>query len=258
MWEKELASAIETGVSVIKPILEIYNSKFDVEIKDDNSPVTKADKLADKLIRKYLEKNYPTYAFLTEESIDDLSRLKNDYVWIVDPIDGTTDFVNKNGEFTINIALSYKHEAVVGVIIVPVTGEVYYASKGNGAYVKRGDTISKIHVSNKENELIVITSVAHTTEQEVELLTKYKSKIKSSIKLGASLKACRIAEGTADLCYRLSSGTKEWDTAACQCILEESGGLLVKPNGEPLSYNREDVRNREGFIMVNKKENILL
>ena len=111
MWEEQLEAAIEAGVKAIKGILEIYNSDFSVEIKDDNSPVTLADKNADKVIREYLHEKYPTYAFLTEESTDDVSRLDNDFVWIVDPVDGTKDFVAKDGGFTTNIALTYKHDS---------------------------------------------------------------------------------------------------------------------------------------------------
>lgn len=258
MWEKELNSAIEAGKSAIKYILEIYNSNFDVEFKNDNSPVTKADKISDKIIRDYLSKEYPTYSFLTEESFDDLTRLKNDYVWIVDPLDGTQEFITKNNQFTINIALSYKHKIVVGVILVPVTGEIYFASKGNGAFRIKNSVTENIHVSKKNDNLTVLMSVSHKVREEEIMLKKHSDVIKNSFEVGASLKACLIAEGTADLSYRLSSGTKEWDTAASQCIVEESGGLLVKPNGEPLSYNREDVYNREGFIIANKKENILL
>ena len=113
MWEEQLNAAIEAGVKAIKGILEIYYTNFSVEIKDDDSPVTLADKNADKVIREYLHERFPSYAFLTEESTDDKKRLENDFVWIVDPVDGTKDFVAKNGGFTTNIALAYKHEAVV-------------------------------------------------------------------------------------------------------------------------------------------------
>jgi len=258
MWERELESAIKAGDSAAKVILEIYNSNFKVEIKKDNSPVTEADKQSDSLIREYLGSIYPTYSFLTEESSDNLERLKNDYVWIVDPLDGTQEFVNRNRQFTINIALAYKHEVVVGVVVIPMTGEVYYASKGNGAFKKNNKGIERISVNNKINNLTVLSSVYHQNEREIELIRKHEDLIKNEIKVGASLKACLISEGKAELSYRLSNGTKEWDTAAGQCILEESGGLLIKPNGEPLKYNRQDVYNRDGFIMANKKENILL
>ena len=126
MWEKELQAAIEAGLKARIKIMEIYNKGFDVEIKEDDSPVTIADKTADKIIREHLHNAFPAHAFLTEESEDNEERLSNDYVWIVDPVDGTKDFVAKDGGFTTNIALAYKHELVVGVVVVPVTGEIYF------------------------------------------------------------------------------------------------------------------------------------
>ena len=135
MYERELEVALKAVNSVRELILEIYNSdNLGVEIKEDQSPVTKADKAADKKIREILSGAFPLYSLLTEESVDDKSRLKNDYVWIVDPIDGTKDFVAKNGEFTINIGLSHNHKAVLGVILIPVTGEIYYGVEGLGSF----------------------------------------------------------------------------------------------------------------------------
>lgn len=258
MWEEQLSCAIKAGLSVVEPVMEIYNRGFNVEIKEDNSPVTEADKLADKLIREFLQKNYPTYAFLTEESEDDKSRLENDYVWIIDPIDGTKDFVAKDGGFTVNIALSYKHEVVVGVIVAPATGDLYFASKGNGAFHQIDGKVSKIHVNDKIRNLTVLCSVFHENAAEMALIEKHKDVITSKRKVGSSLKGCQISEGLAEISYRMSAGTKEWDTAACQCIVEEAGGVFVKPDGSPIRYNREDVYNREGYVIVNRKENILL
>ncbi|NLB49928.1 MAG: 3'(2'),5'-bisphosphate nucleotidase CysQ, partial [Erysipelotrichia bacterium] len=119
MWEKELLAAIEAGKRASVKIMEIYRKGFDVEIKSDQSPVTEADKLADKIIYDYLRKEFPNHAFFTEESDDNLNRLKNDFVWIIDPVDGTKNFVARDDEFTTNIALAYKHEIVVGVVVVP-------------------------------------------------------------------------------------------------------------------------------------------
>ena len=195
MWEEQLNAAIEAGVKAIKGILEIYNTDFDVEIKDDNSPVTLADKNADKVIREYLHEKYPEYSFLTEESTDDKSRLNNDFVWVVDPVDGTKDFVAKDGGFTTNIALSYKHEAVVGVVVVPLTGEIYYAAKGLGAFYRHQGITKRIHVNDKLDNLIVYKSVFHSTKQEEVMYEKYKDKIAKIEKWGSALKPCRIAQG---------------------------------------------------------------
>ena len=258
MWEKELNAAIEAGLKARVKIMEIYNKGFDVEIKEDNSPVTMADKSADAIIREHLHKLFPEYAFLTEEAEDDLSRLDNDYVWIVDPVDGTKDFVAKDDQFTTNIALAYKHELVVGVVIAPATGDIYFASRGNGAYHRVGNEEKRIHVNDKLEDLIVLTSVFHFNEVEHKLIEKHSDKIKHVQKYGSSLKPCRIAEGLAEITYRMSAGTKEWDTGACQIIVEEAGGLFVEPDGGKITYNRKDVYNRKGYVVVNRKENILL
>lgn len=258
MWEKELNEAIIAAKKAQIEIMKIYNQGFDVEIKEDNSPVTMADKNADNIIREHLHNMFPDHAFLTEESEDNQERLSNDYVWIVDPVDGTKDFVARDGGFTTNIALAYKHEVVVGVVLIPVTGEIYFATKDGGAYHQIGEAIKKIHVNDKTEDLTVLKSVFHSNEKEAILIEKHSDKIKHIEKFGSSLKPCRIAEGLAEITYRMSAGTKEWDTAAFQIIVEEAGGLVLEPDGNRIKYNREDVYNRKGYIVVNRKENILL
>ena len=258
MWEEQLNAAIKAGIAAIEGILKIYNSDFDVEIKDDNSPVTLADKNADQVIRKILHAKYPNYAFLTEESEDDKSRLDNDYVWIVDPVDGTKDFVAKDGGFTTNIALAYKHEAVVGVVVVPLTGEIYYAAKGLGAFYRKDGVTKRIHVNDKLDNLIVYKSVFHTKPEDEAVIAKHMDKIAKIEKWGSALKPCRIAQGLGELTYRLTNGTKEWDTAASQVIVEQAGGIFLDLNKKRIMYNREDVYNRDGYIICNRIENFLL
>lgn len=261
--EQKYASYLKEMIAAARSartrILEVYNAGFDVEIKEDDSPVTKADKEADEIIRNHLANNFPTVAFLTEESIDDKKRLLNNYVFIVDPVDGTKDFVSKNGEFTTNIALCEDHEIVVGVVSIPVTGEIYYAVKGLGAYYIKDDDSEpvRIQVSDKLDDLTLFVSRFHKTRNELEMSTHFPqiTRIKER---GSSIKACHIAHGLGEVHYRFSSGTKEWDTAAIQVIVEEAGGIFVKPDGTRYSYNREDVYNREGYIICNRKENILI
>ena len=258
MWEEQLQAAIEAGVKAITGILQIYNSDFDVEIKEDESPVTLADKNADKVIREHLHAKFPTYAFLTEESEDDPSRLNNDFVWIVDPVDGTKDFVARDGGFTTNIALAYKHEAVVGVVVVPLTGEIYYAAKGMGAFYQKDGVITKIHVNDKLDNLTCYRSVFHSKQNEEDMIKKHSDKIKVIEKWGSALKPCRIAQGLGEITYRLSDGTKEWDTAASQVIVEQAGGIFLDTKGQRIMYNREDVYNRIGYVICNRIENFLL
>lgn len=258
MYERELRRVLEL-VEIIRPIiLEIYDSDFAVEIKDDKSPVTLADQLVDKKIREYLSAFYPNHAFLTEESEDDEKRLSNDFVWIIDPIDGTKNFVAKDGQFTVNIALAYKHEIVLGVIFAPIDNITYFATKGSGAYKVRNGLVSEIHVNNKLEDLTVITSKFHLKQSELDVIEKHKDKITKRLTIGASLKPCLIAEGKAEISYRFSSGTKEWDIAPAVIIVEEAGGLFVKPDGTRYTFNRKDVRNLEGYIIANRQENILL
>ncbi len=258
-YNLELNAMIEAGIKAREKILEIYNTGFDVEIKEDNSPVTLADKCADKMISTYLKERFPKYAMLTEESIDDKKRLENEYCFIVDPVDGTKDFVAKNGEFATNIALCRNHEIVVGVVVIPVTGEIYYAIKNQGAYYKKdiNSPSEKIHVSNKLDDLTLYISRFHATDKEMEQI-KLFPQISKVEQHGSSLKACYIAHGKGEIHYRLSAGTKEWDTAAIQIIVEEAGGLFIKPDGTRYTYNREDVYNREGYIITNCEKNILL
>lgn len=257
MWEKQLAAAIKAGELAKRRILEIYKNGFNVEIKPDNSPVTIADKDADQIIRSYLHEKYPDYAFLTEESADDKERLNNDYVWIVDPLDGTTNFVNKNNEFTINIALAYKHKIVVGVVIVPVTNEMYYATNHGGAFYSINGSVREIHVNHYRKNLRVLLSISHHGEAEEKKLAEYGSLIKSKTAKGAAIKLCLIAKGDAELSIRLNNGTKEWDTAAPQIIVKEAGGYFIKPDGEWMLYNRENVINTDGYYVANRKKNII-
>lgn len=259
MFEKELEAALCVVKDAMKNIMNYYTHGFHTEIKSDNSPVTEADKTTDKLIKDYLSKQFPKHAFLTEESEDDKSRLTNEYVFIIDPLDGTKDFVNKDDEFTCNIGLSYKNEAVMGVVGIPAKNEIYYAVKGNGAYkIDKDGNITRLHVSKKINDLTCLTSVFHLSKAEMELIDKHKDRIKYVTKRGSSIKACNIAEGSAEITYRLSDGTKEWDTCAFQIIVEEAGGYVLKLDGTPIKYNREDVYNRGGYIVINNKENFLL
>ncbi len=256
-FQKELQAMKEAAVLSSKIIKEVYESNFDVEIKDDNSPVTEADKKADAFIRSFLHERFPTYAFLTEESKDDLERLKNDYVFIVDPVDGTKEFVARNGEFTTNIALAYKHQVVAAVINAPILGYMYTALKDRGAYLEKADSKPiLIHVSDRDDQLRVLVSRSFKNEEEEKLINKNRDLISSVAERGAALKFGAIAEGTADLSYRMSARTKEWDIAAGVLIVKEAGGVVVKPDMSEYRFNRKDVYNHEGYIIANKLSNV--
>ena len=260
MWKEELEYSIETAQEAGKVILEIYNSPntLKVDLKEDRSPLTEADKASNSVILSRLRKFFPGYAILSEEEKDNYERLKNDYCFIVDPLDGTKEFIKRNDQFTVNIALSYKHEAVMGVIYVPVTKELYYASKGEGAYLRHANgSTQRISVSKNKDltSLRVVMSNSHNCAEMEELLKKYQ--LKNFLKIGSSLKGCMVASGKADVYYRFNP-TMEWDTAAMQCILEEAGGIFRQMDNNLMKYNRQNCINIKGFYAVNCKENIFV
>lgn len=260
MYEKELEAAIAAAKRAEIKIKEIYHTDFAVEIKGDDSPVTLADKTADMMIREDLARLFPEYGFLTEESVDTKERLTKKCIWIVDPVDGTKEFVSRNGQFTTNIALAVDHEVVVGVINVPMLDLLYYAVKGEGAYrLSKDGTRKRIHCSERDNELKTVRSISFFNEKEKSFYEKHKDKFAGeATPIGAANKFCVIAQGDYDFFYRMSSGTKEWDVAAGDLLIHEAGGAMVQPNGECFRYNREDVYNRDGYIIANKKSNLIL
>ena len=260
MWEREIEEMKNAALLAEKKILEVYHSTFKVETKSDDSPVTEADKAADKIIKDYLKERFPDYAFLTEESVDTKERLHKDLLFIIDPVDGTVEFVNKSGGFSTNIALCYKNEIVAGVINIPLEQMTYYAVKGQGAYKEgRDKNPHRIHVSDRVGKnLRALISISHLIDKEKAQIERHKECYESVTPCGAATKFCRIAEGKADVAIRYSVDTKEWDTAAGEILLEEAGGYFTNIHLEKYTHNREDVYNRDGYVVVNDLRNALL
>lgn len=256
MWNHELQIAKELAVKAGSAIMEIYakSDEIQVEYKEGNMPLTLADKKANEIIVQGLRRVYPQYAILSEEEKDNPSRLKKEYCFVVDPLDGTKEFIKRNGQFTVNIALAYKQKSVMGVIYAPVTGELYYASQGDGAYLEKSGERSKIRVSNRRGELRAVMSSSHGCQQMDELIEKHG--IKNFVKMGSSLKGCLVARGDADIYFRYNP-TMEWDTAAMQCIVEEAGGIFRQMDDEEMVYNRENPLNAKGFYAINTEYNRL-
>ncbi len=248
---------IDLAIQAGQVIMDIYETDFSVDYKDDSSPLTMADKQANALIVEGLGKHFPHAAILSEEVKDDKSRRENDYCFIVDPLDGTKEFVKRNGQFTVNIALVYQQRPIVGVIYVPVTKDLYYATKEAGAFKQDGDTgeIIKLQVSNKIDSIIWVGSKSHSTEKEAALIEAHKEQITQTISAGSSLKGCLVAEQKADVYYRFGL-TCEWDTAAMHCIAETAGAIIRQMDNTELLYNREDTLNDKGFYIVNCSENV--
>jgi 3'(2'), 5'-bisphosphate nucleotidase len=239
--------AVEAG----KAILEIYNSDdLGVELKSDNSPLTLADLASHNLIKQKLTSLYPDIPILSEEGkeIDFNERKSWDKFWLIDPLDGTKEFINRNGDFTVNIALVENKKPVLGVIHVPVTNETYFGDIENGSYKIEEEKVAKsIHVSSKsaDEELTVVQSRSHSGEEESEFYSKYK--IKERFSRGSSLKICMVAEGKAELYFR-SGPTWEWDTAAGHAILEAAGGYMINKYKSAIVYNKQILKNY-GFIV---------
>jgi len=253
-----LYTAIKSSISAGKAILEVYNSdNFEVEFKSDNSPLTLADRKAHNIIVKYLEKT--GIPILSEEGrgIPYEERKNWDQFWLVDPLDGTKEFVKRNGEFTVNIALIENGNPIMGVIYVPVTDVLYVGSSGNGAY--RVDKVSnfnteaeilqvaqKLPVERKDKSYKVVASRSHMSQETEEYVEKLRQEHENVeiVSKGSSLKLCLVAEGNADI-YPRFGPTSEWDTAAGHAIVLASGGkvVLAEDENKELMYNKEDILN---------------
>lgn len=246
----------EIAIKAGAVILEQYDSAFEVKMKADESPLTKADLLAHSLIMQELKKSYPDIPVLSEEGKDDLSRLRAEWIFIVDPLDGSKEFIKHNGEFSVNIALVHRQHVLLGVVHAPVLHRTFYALKGLGAYEDNLEMANQcLSVSTKLTELNLVSSASHQSAQQTELIKAKQKHIKTQRLMGSAIKGCLVACGEADVYYRFGK-TWEWDTAAMQVIVEEAGGIFRELDGKPMIYNRFNLINEKGFFAVNRKENI--
>jgi len=232
-------------------ILEIYEGDFAVERKEDNSPLTAADLAAHRAILDGLHVLTPQIPILSEESAEQASwDVRRQWLryWLVDPLDGTREFVKRNGEFTVNIALIEGDRPVLGVVQTPVGGELACAWRGGGAWIARpGEKARRVATRRRASPIVVAGSRSHASAHESELLARLGHCAK--MPLGSSLKFLRIAAADADLYIRLGP-TSEWDTGAGQCVLEEAGGLVLDMRGEPLRYNTRDSLLNPDFVAL--------
>ena len=245
----ELDIAVKAAQEASDVILEIYQKDYNTFTKKDDSPVTDADLQSNKIINKILSDT--KYSILSEEDTDDQSRLSKDMIWIVDPLDGTSDFIDKTGEFTVMIALIQNRKPILGVIAWPTEKTLFVAQKNCGAFRYSNDKWDKISVT-KINELPKCRTVGsrhHLSNKEKNFIQKIGIKDFSSI--GSSLKVGKISSGEAEAYITTTNKMKEWDTAASHCIISEAGGKMTDMLGNELTYNNKNVYHENGILVTN-------
>ncbi len=219
-------------------ILEIYNSDFSIQKKADHSPITEADMAAHDCILSGLTKLTPDIPVLSEEStgIDLEERSRWDWLWLVDPLDGTREFIKHNDEFSVNIALVHEHATVFGLILIPVSGICYFAYRQGGAFKQLpGQPVEAIHTRVVDQSSVRVASGRSYHHHPLRTYLEYMGK-HNYLGVGSALKSCLVAEGKVDL-YPRFGPTSEWDTAAAQIIVEEAGGGITDTFMRPLRYN---------------------
>ncbi|MBW2406633.1 MAG: 3'(2'),5'-bisphosphate nucleotidase CysQ [Deltaproteobacteria bacterium] len=286
-----LLTALLASKEAGQAILDVYERDFDVSYKEDLSPLTLADQRSHIIIVDHLtDPSGERFPILSEEGkgIPFEERRKWDYFWLIDPLDGTKEFIKRNGEFTVNIALINQHRPVLGVIFVPVNNVFYFASEGFGAYrlknghalellksnvsaMKRDDTLKEIlkqsdrlpyydtPLDTHNSQLVIVGSRSHPSkefEAFVETMRKKHKKVEV-VSSGSSLKLCLVAEGKADIYPRLGP-TMEWDTAAGQAIVEQANGSVLNyETGEPLQYNKKNLLNSWFIVQTHNNYSFL-
>lgn len=263
--EKLIDIAAEAGAA----ISEVYHTAFEVSYKEDCSPLTMADQRSHEIIQSRLTELSPRFPVLSEEGKDIPYEERKgwEYFWLVDPLDGTKEFVKRNGEFTVNIALIHGNKPVAGMIYIPEKKTYYFATEGLGAYklVSVNTTLPRLSYEDllKESQrlpsderkvqdgmpLRIIGSRSHASKKLEEFVKAMKQKHPdvAILSAGSSLKFCLVAEGTADV-YPRFGPTMEWDTAAGQCIVEESGGVVIDMSRKRLTYNKESLLNTDFIV----------
>lgn len=251
-WIEPVAALVrEAGLAIMR----IYASDFAVQHKDDRSPLTAADQAAHRVLVHGLSKLEPRYPVLSEESaaVDWEVRRHWQKYWLVDPLDGTREFVKRNGEFTVNVALIDDGVPVFGVVQAPVTGELWWGGREIGSFRRSQDDVDSALTSARPAPapLRVAASRSHLDPRTQALLDRIGEHERFG--LGSSLKFCRLAEGLADV-YPRFGPTSEWDTAAAQCVLEGAGGCVIDSGGQPLRCNQKPSLLNGDFLALGDPE----
>jgi 3'(2'), 5'-bisphosphate nucleotidase len=230
----ELDLAIKAAVEAGNAILEIYQSDYETSTKNDDSPITDADLRSNEVIKKILSQT--GHDILSEEDRDDLSRLSQEMIWIIDPLDGTSDFIDKTGEFTVMIALIKNKKPILGVIGWPTEKTLFVAQKGSGAFRFSNEEWKKISVTQISEipKCRTVGSRHHLSDREKLFIKKLG--IEDFTSIGSSLKVGKISSGEAEAYITTTNKMKEWDSAASYCIISEAGGRMTDMLGNDITY----------------------
>jgi len=249
---EELETAKELAVRAGDILLQYFGRPTSVEWKGVGDPVTVADKSASTFIVEELKRRFPQDGILCEEEKDDISRLAKSRAWMIDPMDGTKEFVANVGEFAVMIGLAIEHKPVLGVVYQPTEHKLYYSEAGNGAYVKQGQKTRSLSVSLETDPSKMITAVSRSHDSANARRLREALKIEHIVRTGsAGLKVGIICEGKAHLYFHLGPETNQWDTCAPEAILQEAGGRMTDIAGNPLVYNILDRRHIHGILASN-------
>jgi 3'(2'), 5'-bisphosphate nucleotidase len=250
--EKELAIAKQLALQAGAILMKYYQQGTAVDWKAPGDPVTAADREASQLIVSNLAPEFPQHAILSEEELDNPNRMERSHVWMIDPMDGTREFIEHRGEFAVQIGLAVEGVPVLGVVYQPTTDKLYYAAKGFGAYLESADANMRLHVSNEAaaSRMTIAVSRSHPSAR-VEAIQE-RLRIQNVIQTGSvGLKVGAVCEGRAHLYIHTGSRTHLWDTCGPEAILREAGGRMTDLYGHPLHYSGSELRNPNGLIASN-------
>ena len=252
MLKEEIRIATELAKAAGKIVMQYYDQDYRVDMKKENEPVTQADRASNEFITSQLLQNFPEDGILAEESKDNLTRLSKRRVWLVDPMDGTREFIDKIGEFSIMVGLVEDGHPILGVVYQPTTGILYSAAQKLGSFISKNGEQRRLRVSELISipEMTMVVSRSH----RAAIVDKMKNALglRKEVSSGSvGLKVGLMVENKCDLYLHPNSKTKEWDTCAPEIILQEAGGQITDCWGEGLRYNKQNVYNDKGFVASN-------
>lgn len=250
--QKELETAKELALGAGAILMDHFEKSVSVDWKAPGDPVTAADREANDLIVSGLKRAFPEHGVLSEEEEDDLSRLHRTYVWMIDPMDGTREFIDHREDFAVQIGLVTGGIPVLGVVYQPPKDKLYYAAAGMGTFLETGGSRSRLHVSTEQTAsmMTVAVSRSHRSARVDAIINQLR--IKESIAMGSvGLKVGLVCEGRAHLYIHPGGRTKLWDTCAPEAILREAGGRITDVSNQPLRYNISEYRNLNGLVVTN-------